>query len=115
MSQFPRTPARVSEADRAFNERLARVQSKMLHAAELMTEKMIERYAEPPEPEQTPQGRRRAMANVMQIWRRCPQKTCRRVKACVGEPAHCLNACFPGLPPGYVAAYVAQTRRRKKR
>jgi len=118
MNKFPRTPAPVTEADRMFNARLERVQSKLLHAMELMTEKMVDKYtdvAPEPEPAATPDVRRRAMANLLQMWRRCPAKTCRRTKACRGEPAHCLDACFPGLAPGYVAAYVAQTRRRKKR
>jgi hypothetical protein len=65
MTNFPKIPARMSDADRTFNARLERVQSKMLHAIELMTDKMVDRYTDvAPTPEETPEVRRRAMANI---------------------------------------------------
>jgi len=89
MPQFPRTPApaRPSQADAVWNARLERVGSKLLHATELVADKMVERYTDAPaEPEAPVVVRRRAMANIMQIWQRCQQKLCRRRKACLGEP-----------------------------
>ena len=112
MSQFPRSAAHPTQAQAALNAQIDGVQAKLLHALDLIADKYVERYTSAAEPEETAEVRRRAMANALQIWRRCPQNTCRRTRACRGEPAHCLDACMPGLPPGTIAAYVASTRRR---
>jgi hypothetical protein len=115
MTQFPRSPARPSPTQTIFNARIERVQSKLVHAAELIADKMVEQHSQKAA-EQTPvEVRRRAMANALQIWRRCAQKTCRRTQACRGEPAHCLDACMPALPQGTLTAYIASSRRRRKR
>lgn len=115
MTQFP-LPVPATQVDRVWNARLERVQSKLLHAAELIADKMVEMHARA-EPElDAPIGvRRREMANALQIWRKCPRRTCAHAQACRGEPAHCLRACMPALPPGALAAYVGSSRRRRRK
>jgi hypothetical protein len=116
MNQFPRKPARATQAQTTFDARLERVQSKLLHTAELIADTFAERYTDvQAEPEAPIAVRRRAMANALQIWRKCPRRTCGHARACRGEPAHCLQACFPALPDGTFEAYVAESRRRRKR
>jgi hypothetical protein len=116
MPQFPRTPAPAARIDPAFKARLDLLQSKLLRAAELVADRYLEIHAEAAaDPEAPADVRRREMANILQIWRKCPQKTCRRTRACRGQPAHCLQACFPVLPKGTLDTFVASTRRRRRR
>ena len=110
MTQFPRSPTRPSPTQTVFKARIERVQSKLVHA-----DKLVEQHSQKAAEQAPVEVRRRAMANALQIWRRCPQKTCRRTQACRGEPAHCLDACMPALPQGTLAAYIASSRRRRKR
>jgi hypothetical protein len=118
MSQFPRaTPtATLSDKDRVFYERIDRVKSKLLHTIELMVEQHAACVSAAPASGPAPaEVRRREMANALQVWRKCPQKTCRRTRACSGQPAHCLQACFPALPHDLLVAHAASTRRKRKR
>jgi hypothetical protein len=118
MNQFPRPrpSAAQIEKQRVANARYERLESKLLHAAELIADQCVERYSEPKSGGPAPANvRRREMANAMKVWRTCAQRTCRRTRACRGEPAHCLQACFPALPDGTFEAYVAESRRRKRK
>src|SRR4051794_12754910 len=115
MPQFPRSPARPRPAQTVFDARLDRVQSKLLHAAELIADKYVEQYSAPANEPEPVEVRRRAIANGLQSGRRGPGRSCAHAQACRGEPAHCLDACLPALPPGTLAAYIMESRRRRKR
>jgi hypothetical protein len=42
---------------------------------------------------------RRQAANMLEVWRVCALRTCRRTRCCRGEPADCLRYALPVLPP----------------
>jgi hypothetical protein len=40
----------------------------------------------------------RLYCDTLRFWRRCPWRTCRRHRRCVGEPTGCLMGGLPTVP-----------------
>jgi len=43
-------------------------------------------------------AQRRRYCNAFALWRTCPRKSCRRLRACGGDPAACLARGIDGVP-----------------
>jgi hypothetical protein len=41
----------------------------------------------------------RLYCDALGLWRRCPEKPCKRHRRCVGEPQGCLLRGLPFVPP----------------
>jgi hypothetical protein len=41
----------------------------------------------------------RLYCDALSFWRRCPSRTCKRHRCCLGEPAGCLLRGLPHVPP----------------
>jgi hypothetical protein len=50
----------------------------------------------------------RLYCDVLQLWRACPNKRCRRHRRCHGEPAACLMRGLPTVPPEQRLAAAAE-------
>jgi hypothetical protein len=50
----------------------------------------------------------RLYCDVLQLWRACPNKPCRRHRRCHGEPAACLMRGLPTVPPEQRLAAAAE-------
>jgi hypothetical protein len=115
MDQFkPKPITRPTGKQRVMNERYERLESKLVHAAEMLADKIAGQFDAPADEPMPVEVRRRAIANALQTWRKCPRRTCSQAQACRGQPAHCLDACMPALPPGALAGYIASSRRRRR-
>jgi hypothetical protein len=40
----------------------------------------------------------RLYCDVLALWKGCRNKQCKRQRSCMGEPAVCLKAAWPGVP-----------------
>ncbi len=40
----------------------------------------------------------RLYCDALRLWRRCPARTCRRHRHCLGEPTACLMRGLPAVP-----------------
>jgi hypothetical protein len=41
----------------------------------------------------------RLYCDALALWRRCPMRTCKRQRRCLGEPIGCLLRALPSVPP----------------
>jgi len=100
------TPAHTADAQAAqVRARIRDLQLKGLAVADRILDSL---RAGPPERAPLPlTAARRQMANILGVPQLCHRARCRRLKACDGEPAHCLSACIPALPHEVLARILS--------
>lgn len=109
------TPAHTA-ADTSHRARVqARIRDLQLKSLDIAERILDGLRAEQPEPPALPLTiARRQMANLLGMPALCHRARCRRLKACDGEPTHCLNTCIPALPEGVLTRILSVKAMRKR-
>ncbi len=109
------TPAHTPAADAQAAQVRARIRDLQLKGLAVADRILDSLRAEPPERAPLPLiVARRQMANILGVPALCHRARCRRLKACDGEPAHCLSACIPALPHEVLARILSVKAMRQR-
>jgi hypothetical protein len=90
--------------------RISDISQRILDVAEATVMNLT---AAPPTPPASKTVARRQAANMLEVWRVCALRTCRRTHCCRGEPTDCLRYALPVLPPDMLQR-LASPRLRKR-